>query len=601
MALGPWVRSLGPAVVLALIGLGLYANALTSPFIYDDIPAIVDNPDIRQLWPPDWLRPHAGAHAAVNSRPVVSLSLSLNYAWSGLAPRSYRVFNLAIHILNALLVYGLVKRTLRSWRPELTAAAPSLGLVCAALWLVHPLASQCINYAIQRTELLMAFFYLLALYASMRGADSGHSRAWHGAAVFACALGMASKEVMVTAPLMLLLYDRAFCAGSFVRAWRQRGLFYTGLAGTWAVLAALLWTNPHGNTVGSVSSAEAWNYALNQFGMIVQYLKLSFWPHPLVLDYGFPQPLGFSDVSSSVALVVALVAVAVFAVFRWPGCGFLGAWFFVVLAPTTSIVPLLNEVGAERRVYLSLAALIVLVVVGVYQFLSRRGERTASIAGGSIALGAVLLLGYTTIERNRDYQSEISIWRTVVEARPANPRGHNNLGKAYYEAGALDSAQAHYRLAVERAPHYPEAWNNLGLVKFHLGDWDGAVLAYERALEQDPRLAATWYHLGLAHQQGNDLEQAVLAYARAAELSPSDAAIWYNMGMAHKRAGAAERALESFAEVNRLSPDFADGWLETGRAHLHLGQVDRAVQAFERVLELRPGDREARAALREAR
>ena len=582
-------------VVFAAIGLILYANALDSPFIYDDIPAIVDNADIRQLWPPDWIRPHAGIHAAVNSRPVVSLSLVLNYAWSGLDPWSYRVVNLVLHILNALLLYGVVQRTLqRSNRLGLGVAASGLGLVSAALWLVHPLASQCINYTIQRTELLMACCYLSALYASMRA-----GRGWQGVAVLACVLGMASKEVMVTAPVMVLLYDRTFGAGSLAQAWRRRRLFYLGLAGTWGVLAVLLWSKPHGNTIGSAYGSEAWNYALNQFVMVVEYLCLCFWPHPLVLDYGWPQPLGFADVFPAAVLVAVLVALAVYAFYRWPGYGFLGVWFFVVLAPTTSIVPLLNEVGAERRVYLSLAALIVLVVVGGYQLLWRWGVGVAVRVGGAVAMSVLLVFGDMTIERNRDYQSELAIWRTVVEARPTNARGHNNLGKAYYEVSELQRARAHYRQAVTLVSYYPEAWSNLGLVSYHLDDWHGAVAAYKQALLQNPRLAATWYNLGLVHHRNNDMEQAVQAYARAAKLDPGDVAIWFNLGLAHKRVGAHQQALESFAAVNRLAPDFADGWLEMARVLRRLGDIDRAVRAFERVLELRPADSAAAAALRD--
>ena len=106
------IQSIVFAVVLVAIGLILYANALNSPFIYDDLPAIVDNGDLRQLWPPDWLLPSASSHASVNSRPFVSFSLALNYAWSGIDPWSYHAVNLALHITNALLLFAVVRRTL---------------------------------------------------------------------------------------------------------------------------------------------------------------------------------------------------------------------------------------------------------------------------------------------------------------------------------------------------------------------------------------------------------------------------------------------------------------------------------------------------------
>ena len=298
--------------------------------------------------------------------------------------------------------------------------------------------------------------------------------------------------------------------------------------------------------------------------------------------------------------VLALAGFSCYAFFRWQPYGFLGLFFFAVLAPTTSFVPLLNEVGAERRVYLALAALLVLAVVGGYGLVRRWGV-VAIGGGGALVAGVCLLLAYATVERNRDYRSEQAIWHTVVAARPDNPRGHNNLGKAQYEAGELDSARVHYRQAVALKPFYPEAWGNLGLVLYHLGDRDGAIRAYERAVAQDFRLAATWYNLGLAlHQQG-DLQRAVQAYGRAVEFKPDDVEVWYNMGMAQQQAGDWQQTSESFAEVNRIAPDMADGWLETGRALQRLGETERAAEAFARVLALRPDDPVARAALRDLR
>ena len=528
----------------------------------------------------------------------MSFSQALNYAWSGIDPWSYRTVNLALHIANALLLFAVVRRTLEKLdAADLKSSASTLAMCSALLWLAHPLASQCINYAIQRTELLMACCYLAALYAIVRGLVGQYARMWQGGALLACVLGMASKEVMVSAPVMLLLYDGIFGAGSLSAAWSRRRSCYLALAATWIVLVSLLWTKPHGDTVGGVYGAEAWNYALNQSGILLEYVRLAFWPDQLVLDYGFPQLLEIGDVWLETAVVVLLLAATIFALRHWPCYGFLGAWFFVLLAPTSSFVPLLNEVGAERRFYLSLAALIVLVVVGIYHLLWRWLGQAAVRLGGMIALVVLLLLGNSTIERNRDYRSPLAIWRTVVKARPDNPRGHNNLGKAYYEANALDSARVHFRAAVALKPHYPDAWGNLGLVNHHMGDRRGAVEAYNKALRQSPRLAATWYNLGLVHQRNGDLQRAIKAYVQAVEIRPSDVATWYNLGLVHKQARELESALAAFAAVNRLVPDFADGWLETGRVRQRLGQIDDAVRAFERALALRPGDGAARTAL----
>ena len=146
------------APLLLLIAGGLvYANSLNGDFIYDDIHSIVQNPDIRSLWPPYWLLPTDAVHEAANSRPVASFTLAVNYAFGGLALPGYRLFNIAVHLLCGLALYGVVRRT---------AASAALAFACALLWLVHPLQSQCVNYIIQRRESLASLFYA---FGALRG------------------------------------------------------------------------------------------------------------------------------------------------------------------------------------------------------------------------------------------------------------------------------------------------------------------------------------------------------------------------------------------------------------------------------------------------
>ena len=112
-----------------------------------------------------------------------------------------------------------------------------LAFFCALVWLLHPLQTEVIDYVTQRTESSMALAYFLTLYAFIRGVASDRPRLWYGLAVVSCSLGMLCKESMVTAPVMVLLYDVVFCAGTFRDAFRRRGVLYAGLAASWIVLA----------------------------------------------------------------------------------------------------------------------------------------------------------------------------------------------------------------------------------------------------------------------------------------------------------------------------------------------------------------------------
>ncbi len=152
--------------MLALAALAAYANSFRAPFLYDDEPSILDNPTIRLLWPLTGpLTPPNEGGPAVSGRPLVNLSLAVNYAISGTRPWSYHVFNLAFHIIGGLALFGLVRRTLAqpSVGARLNALALPTAFAMALLWLVHPLQTESVTFVIQRTESWMGMFYLLTL------------------------------------------------------------------------------------------------------------------------------------------------------------------------------------------------------------------------------------------------------------------------------------------------------------------------------------------------------------------------------------------------------------------------------------------------------
>lgn len=248
-----WIVAAGAIIIL--VALVAYHNCFGVPFIFDDIESIMQNPTIRHLRP-IWkaLSPPQAKGFTVTGRPVLNLSLAINYAFGGNSPWGYHVVNLTIHILAGLTLFGIVRRTFERpmLRERFGASALPLALAVAALWTVHPLQTEVVTYVVQRAESLMALFYLLTLYCFIRGTEAGKSAIWFIGSLTACCLGMATKEVMVSAPLMVLLYDRTFVAGSFAEAWKRRGRWYAALASTWIILGYLLaHTSARGGTAGS--------------------------------------------------------------------------------------------------------------------------------------------------------------------------------------------------------------------------------------------------------------------------------------------------------------------------------------------------------------
>ena len=196
---------------------------------------------------------------------------------------------------------------------------------------------------------------------------------------------MGSKPVMVSAPVMILIYDRVFVSGSFLQLLRNRWKLHAGMFAMWG-LAILLLLNYVATGTHVVAVASPLSYLITQLGVITHYLRLAVWPDSLCLDYMWPIASGLRDVLLPAIFIVCLVALTLWAVSRYPAAGFCGAWFFITLAPSSSILPLLDN-AFEHRMYLSLASVIVLLVVGFYQLLMRIcGRKKGAVARRSCCL-----------------------------------------------------------------------------------------------------------------------------------------------------------------------------------------------------------------------
>jgi hypothetical protein len=435
-----------PAGFIVLACIGAYWNSLGGPLVWNDQASIVDNQTIRHLSPlGDLLAPPRATLVA--GHPVANLSFALNYALGGVDVAGYHVVNIAIHLLSALVLFGIVRRTLKNPRvaPSSLWSNDVLALGATLLWLVHPLQSEAVNYVSGRSELLMGFFFFLTLYcaADARGSHHPtHQVLWEAASVLCCALGMASSELMLTAPLVVLAYDRVFEFDSCREAVRTRKTLYSALAATWLELAWLLWSAGR-PPVGLWPSVGLWTQLLNQVQMIAHYLSLAVWPGALVLDYGPPQALSLQQVWPAAILLLALVAATVVALRRWPTVGFLGAASFLTLAPGVILGPAFGDVGAERRMFIPLAALAVLAVVSAgwltERLAARFQTRSKSIASVAIDVVFVILLASAvrTVYRNEQYADPVALWTSTVAARP-HGRARYALATSLIAAGEED-------------------------------------------------------------------------------------------------------------------------------------------------------------------
>lgn len=578
-------RALGLAGgCLVLATLTAYHNSFTGPFVFDDLPAITGNASIRQLWPPSQvLWPKLDGGLTVSGRPLVNLSLAINYALGGEVAWGYHAVNLLLHVLAGLVLFGVVRRTLS--QPVLAArfgpVALPLGLAVAGLWLLHPLQTESVTYIVQRAEALMGLCYLVTLYGFIRGAGSPRPLVWFVLSGTAGLLGMASKEVMVSAPLMIFLYDRTFMAGTFREAWRRRWPFHLSLDATWLLLVYLVaGTENRGGTAGFSTVVTSGSYALTQCRAVVHYLRLAVWPHPLVFDYGTATVNSLAEVWPQALLLLALTGGTVVALWQRPVGGFLGAWFFALLAPSSSVVPVASQTMAEHRMYLPLAAVAALAVVGLHRWLGRRSW----IVCAALAAG----FGGLTALRNVDYHSELGLWADTVAKNPANARAHNNLGKAVFTLERTAESVEHYEEAIRLQPAAPEPYYNLGLALARLNRRPEAIARYEAALRLQPNYPDAHNNLGNALLEEGRLAEAIAHYEEALRLKPDFAEAHSNLANALLEMSRGPDAIRHGEAAVRLDPGYAEARLNLGNALAQSGQLEPALLQYKEAVRLKP-------------
>jgi len=588
------------AALIVLAGLVVYQNSFSGPFILDDLPAISENPTIEHLWPLSVpLAPPTNGQT-VTGRPFVNLTLAVNYAFDGLNVRGYHAVNLAIHLLAGLAILGIARRTFLQpiLRERFGKDALLLAFVLALLWTVHPLLTECVTYMIQRAEALMGLFYLLTLYAFIRGAVSLKPWLWYGASIAACFLGMACKEVMVSAPLIVLLYDRTFVAGTFSKAWRLRWRYYAGLAATWLLLAALvLQVGNRGQSAGFGAGVDPLAYALVQFQVITHYLWLSFWPSPLILDYGNLFATSAAQMAATspaqiapyALFIGALIIGTIYALWRRPVLGFLGAVFFAILAPSSSVVPVVTQTIAEHRMYLPLAVVLALAVAGFYRLLGR----SALLACFVLAL----LFGDLTFNRNQDYRTSVTLWTDTIAKRPENARAHENLAIALAAEGRTIDAIGEFYQALHLLPDYAEAHSNLGNSLGALGRSDEAIEQYRAALKLVPGLAAAHYNLANALAGAGRLPEAVDEYTRTLQISPDFAPAHNNLANTLAALGRNQEAQAHYEAALRLDPAYSTASTNYANLLLKLQKIPQAQAHYQEALRINPNDADAHAGL----
>jgi tetratricopeptide (TPR) repeat protein len=615
-----------------------YRESNSGRLFFDDHSAIENNSNVHALVDPatrwkwkTWVYAASSAQESpLSGRPVVSLSFALNHWWASAMHPSpieghvgmiavhvpyFHYVNLALHMLVALLLFALVRRTMLAppFGETFRETADIWAFCVALIWAVHPLNTEAVVYVTQRTEQVVSLFLLLTLYCSTRALDAATTRrrlGWEAAAVVACLLGMASKENMIAAPLLVVAYDRAFRFADWRTTFRSRRWFYLALALTWILLWFIMATNPRGASVGFADERLPWyEYLITQCWCLWRYFWLTVIPlgSQLCVDYGRRPVLEFQHTAPGAALVFTLLGLTIWGWFRRPWIGFLGTWFFFILAPTSSFYPIVTEIGAERRMYLPSAAVLVALVAGlvaVAQFLrsqtvdtsaaahsvSRRNYLT--LAGLAVTAGLAVLLGYTSHHRNKIYQDDLTLYGHIVRVFPQNDRGCNNYGKVAMDAQLTEEALGMFNRAVKIDPEYVDAFTNRANVFMGAG----ARAQYDLSIA-DSTAALNWQPWGNARNNRALAYMGAKLFARAqadfkmlTRANPYDYGIRLNQANMFLQMGEDDpkyfdEALKSIDEAIALQENSYRTYEARGHILYRMKKPEQAVAAFQKAID----------------
>ncbi|MCA8986338.1 MAG: tetratricopeptide repeat protein [Planctomycetaceae bacterium] len=615
-----------PLVVLLLT----YSNSFEGAFLQDDYDTLINNRTLDEYLG-SWTNILT---SRLNSRGLTMWTFSLNKYLLGETATSYHVGNLLIHILTTYAVWMVLHRLIQlvaSRRNQLWQTWPAaVPLFATLIFAVHPIQTQAVTYLSQRSEALMGLFMMLTLLTLLEGARQPGT--WQGtlflfSSILLCGLGMRAKEAMIVAPVLLFWCDRAMLANSWGEMIHRRGWYHLLiwltllLNPSWDQLqipqqiSGLLASETTsaipetGNSVTSSSEDEnnlltqqgtpfdRWQYLKIQPGVVLTYTCQLFVPNQLCFDRGHVHQPETAELVLTVAFWTIPVVATLVAVFLWPEWGFLGGWFFVNLAPRSSIIPLVNGYF-EYRMYLPLLAIAVLMgllLERIFTCFCRR-ESQKVLARAAVYPIFIVLLMNATYSRNTIYSDPVLLWQDTVDKAPLNSRAWTNLCRSHIVAGGKD----HIRKAVEAGrrateinPNYAKAFSMYALALQRAGEEAQAIQMYERSLELKPGQMQTYLNLGILYH-ATDPAKALDYYQQAMTISPDDPVVRINLAtlqlFLHAPDPAAEKMLQ---DVTREYPDNIESRRNLALHYLKHKQNEDAFYWAEEALKVSPADEQS--------
>ena len=451
---GFWLSSITVFALMSIVlGAIIYVPAFDAPFVLDSADHISFNTRVHDLFSGNWF---------YSRRPLPMLSIAVDYFLYGDSPSGFLFTNLMIHVLAAIFLFSLIQLTLKLRTAglqqsdgESSARLPGetqIPFFAALIWLVHPLQSQSVIYHIQRMESMMGLFLFMCLFCTGKFiASKNNNTLWILAALGSAILSAMSKEVGFVTPLLMLAYYYVFQDWEVIRKQKKFLILLVVVmifAGIW--FGWKLWS---GNAMGSLGfpdrKTKSIYYLATQTVVLLFYIRLAIFPFGQNLDHGYPYLESLSNAVLPGLLLTLILAFGAFRLAQRKPSGFLVVSFFLVLAPTSSIVPI-SDLAFEHRMYVPLASLI----LGAVTWICR-----SKLWGGNqnyLLIALVCLLTIASIVRCQTWRNEVTLWRDCATKAPHNPRPFSELATALAKENRFDEAIENFEVALEIIDNPPK-------------------------------------------------------------------------------------------------------------------------------------------------
>jgi len=570
-----------PMVLLCASAVLVYSNTLRSPFHFDDFSSIVWNGPVHDL---------ANLKAIWQyspSRVVTYTSFAANYAIGLLDVTGYHIVNLVIHVGAGLSAWWLVLLLFRAPGLRDTPLARDsriLAFFTALLFLVHPLQTQAVTYIVQRAASMATAFYLLAmaLYVKTRLLQmEGRTRitllAFAGA-LLASLFAMFSKETAFTIPVMVVLLETSFLGG---REGRKSKIFVglTALLFGVFALALLVRIIP----IPDVPNISPGQYLITQFRVLITYLRLVLLPVNQNLDYDYPISKGFFELETALSFVL-LVALLGFAVWLFRRQRILSVailWFFVTLAPESSIIPI-PDVIYEHRMYLPMFGCCLFMVTAIYTVLSRKPRLVLLTALSVISFG----YAFAAYTRNKVWRDELVLTSDVIDKSPRKARAYNSRGLIYINRGDYTRALVDLDKALSLDSLFLDSYLNRGTAYALKGERDRALRDFNRGAEIDSLDLRPLTNRANLYMDLGQYDEALNNLNRSLALQSNNAIIYLNRGLVYYRIGDFQKALQDYDHALRLNPGLVEGYYNRALAYHKMGRNDLAQQDVRQIQRL---------------